>query len=64
MIIKVFQKKHRLKKGRLKKYSDEDIIAKQFNTYFTEIGPTLAKAIQASSLNFANFMENCNSTQA
>ena len=29
----------------------EDLIAKQFNTYFTKIGPKLAKAIQESSLN-------------
>ena len=44
--------------------TDEDLIEKQFNTYFTEIGPKLAKMIQASSLSFASFMENCNSTQA
>ena len=39
-------------------------IAKQFNTYFTEIGPKLARAIQGSSLNVASFMEKCKSTQA
>ena len=47
-----------------KNITDEDLIAKQFNVYFTKIGPKLAKTIQASSLNFANIMENCNSTQA
>ena len=47
-----------------KNITDEDLIAKQFNTYFTEIGPKFAKTIQASSLNFASFMENCNSTLA
>ena len=35
----------------------------KFNTYFTEIGGKLAKTIQASSLNVASFIENCNSTQ-
>ena len=44
--------------------TDEDLIAKQFNTDFTATGPKLAKTIQASSINFASFMENCNSTQA
>ena len=43
--------------------TDEDIIAKQSNTYFTEIGPKLAKTIQASSLNFESFIENCDNTQ-
>ena len=47
-----------------KNITDEDLIAKQFNTYFTKIGPKLAKTIQESSLNFASFIEKCNSTQA
>ena len=47
-----------------KKITDENLIAKQFSIYFTEIGLKLAKTIQASSLNFASFMENSNSTQA
>ena len=47
-----------------KNITDEDRIAKQFNTYFTKIGPKLAKTIQESSLNFASFIEKCNSTQA
>ena len=46
-----------------KNITDEDLIAKKFNTCFTEIGPKFSKMIQASSLNFASFMENCNSTQ-
>ena len=46
-----------------KNITDEDLIAKKFNTCFTEIGPKFAKMIQTSSLNFASFMENCNSTQ-
>ena len=29
-----------------KNITDEDLIAKQFNTYFTKIGPKLAKTIQ------------------
>ena len=45
-----------------KNITDEDLIAKQFNTYFTKIGPKLAKTIQESSLNFASFIEKCNST--
>ena len=45
-----------------KNITDEDLIAKKFNTYF--ILPKLARMIQPSSLNFANFMENCNSTWA
>ena len=60
VIIKIFQKKKKLDG---KNITDEDLIAKQFNAYFTEIGPKLAKTIQASSLNFASFTENCNSTQ-
>ena len=40
-----------------KNITDEDLIAKQFNTNFTEIGPKVAKAIQASLLNFASFYE-------
>ena len=44
--------------------TDDDLIAKQFNTYFTKSGPKLAKTIQESSLNFASFIEKCNSTQA
>ena len=47
-----------------KNITDEDLIAKQFNTYFTNIGPKLAKTIQESSLNFASFIEKCNITQA
>ena len=47
-----------------KNITDEDLIAKQFHTYFTKIGPKLAKTIQESSLNFASFIEKCNSTQA
>ena len=56
-----FQKKIKLNG---KNITDEDLVTKQFNTFFTEIGPKLAKTIQASSLNFASFMENCNNTQA
>ena len=41
-----------------KNTTDEDLIAKRFNTYFTKIGPKLAKTIQKSSLNFASFIEN------
>ena len=52
------------KKIRRKNITDENLIAKQFNTYFVEIGLKLAKMMQASLLNFATFMENCNSTQA
>ena len=47
-----------------KNITDEDLIAKQFNTYFINIGPKLAKTIQGSSLNFASFIEKCNITQA
>ena len=47
-----------------KNISDKDLIAKQLNTYFTEIRPKLAKTIEAYSLNFASFMESCNSTQS
>ena len=47
-----------------KNITDEDLIAKQFNTYSTKIGPKLAKTIEESSLNFASFIEKCNITQA
>ena len=50
--------------GRRKNITDEDLIAKQFDICFTQIGSKLAKTIQASSLNFASFIENCISTQA
>ena len=46
-----------------KNITDEDLIAKQFTTYFTEIEPKLPKTIQASSINLASFLKNCNSTQ-
>ena len=36
----------------------------KINTYFTGIGPKLAKTIQGSSLNIASFIEKCNSTQS
>ena len=47
-----------------KNITNEDFIAKHFNTYFTEIGPNLVKRFQASSLNCASYMENCWGTQA
>ena len=56
-----FQKKIKLDG---KNITDEDLIAKQFNTYSTKIGPKLAKTIEEYSLNFASFIEKCNITQA
>ena len=47
-----------------KNVTDGNLIAKQFNTYFTETGTKLAKTIEESSRNFASFLEKCNSTQA
>ena len=47
-----------------KNITDEELIAKQFNAYFTKIGNKFAKKIQASSLNFTSFMENYNNTQS
>ena len=58
----LFKYKYNIKKTW--EVTDEDLIAKQFNTFFTEIGIKLAKTIQASSLNFTSFRENCNSKQA
>ena len=45
VIIKVFQKKKKIKVDE-KYITDEDRIAKQFNTYFTEIGPKLTITTQ------------------
>ena len=56
-----FPKKNKVDKINI---TDEDLKVKQFSTYFTEIGPTIARTIQASSPNFSSFMENCNSTLA
>ena len=47
-----------------KNITDEDLIAKQFNTCFTEIESKLARTVQSSLINFASFIENCNSARA
>ena len=42
----------------------KSLLQKNFNKYFAEIGPKLAKNIQKSSINFESFMKTCDSTQA
>ena len=46
-----------------KEITDINSIAKKFNTYFTEIGPTLAKKFDFSSVNFHKYLEAHNITQ-
>ena len=46
-----------------KEITDINSIAKKFNTYFTEIGPTLAKKFDSSSVNFHKYLEGHNITQ-
>ena len=45
-----------------KDITNEELIAKNFNRYFSEIGPKLAKKIQTSPSNFESFMETCDTT--
>ena len=45
-----------------KNITNEELIAKNFNRYFSEIGPKLAKKIQTSPSNFESFMETCDTT--
>ena len=39
---------------------DETQIAENFNKFFTEIGPKLAKEIQTSTIKFDDYVEQCN----
>ena len=54
-----FQKNIGGKKGN----SNMKSIAENFNRYFTEIGQTLAKKVDSSSVNFHKYLEACNRTQ-
>ena len=45
-----------------KDITNEELIAKNFNKYFSEIGPKLAKNTQTSPSNFESFMETCDTT--
>ena len=46
-----------------KEITDIKSIAENFNRYFTEIGPTLAKKVDSSSVNFHQYLEAYNITQ-
>ena len=46
-----------------KEITDIKSIAKNFNRYFTEIGPTLAKKVGSSSVNFHKYLEAYSITQ-
>ena len=45
-----------------KDITNKELIAKNFNRYFSEIGPKLAKKIQTSPSNFESFMDICDTT--
>ena len=55
-----FQKKIFLEKNEI---TDIKSIAENFNNYFTEIGLTLAKKIESSSVTFHKYLEAYNITQ-
>ena len=40
--------------------TDEPQIAENFNKFFTEIGPKLAKEIETSTIKFEDYLEQCN----
>ena len=46
-----------------KEITDIKSIAKNFNRHFTEIGPTLAKKVGSSSVNFHKYLEAYSITQ-
>ena len=46
-----------------KEITDIKSIAENFNRYFTEIGPTLTKKVDSSSVNFHQYLEAYNITQ-
>ena len=46
-----------------KTITDVHLIAKHFNSYFTEIGPNLANKIEKSSINYEGYTKKCNSIQ-
>ena len=46
-----------------KEIIDTKSIAENFNRYFTEIGPTLAKNVDSSSVNFHQYLEAYKITQ-
>ena len=47
-----------------KTIADVHLIAKHFNSYFTEIGPNLANKIEKSSKNFKGYIKKCNNIQS
>ena len=47
-----------------KTIADVHLIAKHFNSYFTEIGPNLAYKIEKSSMNFEGYIKKCSSIQS
>ena len=48
---------------KVKTITDIHVIAKHFNSYFTEIGPNHVNKIEKSFKHFEGYIEKCNSIQ-
>ena len=46
-----------------KTITDVHLIAKHFNSYFTDIGPKLANKIEKSYMNFEGYIKKCSNIQ-